>query len=243
VAAPSSTKADRRTVTSTRASPMGTATALQTVPAGATASANRDASDASSALARSRLTPSFSRATTLMKCCGVVRYSAYVSRAAIGGATQNSALPLSPAKPSGRMPTIASGRSLMSIVVPTIAGSPPKRRRQSRALMIVTGAALSVSSSAVKVLPASGVTRSARKYSGDTTSPSRCSGSPWPLVATSVDVNDAMLSNDRADACSSTTCGRDQRSRDRPSRGVTCVLKRMTSRFGSVNGRGRSSAP
>jgi len=108
--------------------------------------------------------------------------------------------------------------------------------------MTVTGAALTVSSSAVNVLPASGVTRSARKYSGETTSPSRCSGSPSPLVATSVEVNDAMCSNDRADACSSSMCGRDQRSRDRPSRGVTCVLNRMTRRSGSANGSGRSSA-
>ena len=74
---PSSTSADCRTVGSTRASRSGTAVALHTVP-GARSVAGEPRADRRELRVRLRaaLTPSFSRATTLMKFCGVVRYSA-----------------------------------------------------------------------------------------------------------------------------------------------------------------------
>ena len=55
-------------------------------------------------------------------------------------------------------------------------------------------------------------------------------------------VNDPTLSNDVAIRSSSVMFGIDHRSRCSPSRGVTLVLNRMTSRSGSANGGGRSSS-
>jgi hypothetical protein len=46
------------------------------------------------------------------------------------------------------------------------------------------------------VRPATGVTRIARKYSGDTISPSTCSASPWPLIDSRGAVTEAIASND-----------------------------------------------
>ena len=60
-------------------------------------------------------------------------------------------------------------------------------------------------------------------------------------MVSSAPVNDATLSNDVAEDRSAVTFGIDQRSRTRPSDGVTLVLNRITSRSGSANGAGRSS--
>ena len=94
----------------------------------------------------------------------------------------------------------------MRTIPPGIAGSAPNRRRQSRSLIRATGCAPArVSSSGRYARPATGRTRSVSKYSGDTTSPSICSGSPPPLMAMLADVYDAIVSNDVADCCNAST--------------------------------------
>src|SRR5207237_10285139 len=107
-----------------RASASATASALHVADGadiGDATSAKRDPIVRSSALAVS--SESRGRATTMMKCCGVVMYSEYVRRAAIAGGIQTVALPLSPANGAGRTPMIVSGTSLIRIVLPTAEGS------------------------------------------------------------------------------------------------------------------------
>jgi hypothetical protein len=61
-------------------------------------------------------------------------------------------------------------------------------------------------------------------------------------MATSDGPNDAMDSYDVTEAVSESMRGRDHLERTSPSRGVVRLVKRMTSRSGSANGSGRSSA-
>jgi len=72
-AAASSTNTERRSVGSMRASPIGSAIALHRASRGPSASARLGPIVASAALACPSVVPARSRATTLMKCCGVVR--------------------------------------------------------------------------------------------------------------------------------------------------------------------------